>query len=388
VTAEELVAAHGSPSWLMNLEVLRDRWRTLSTTWREAWPEVEIAYSHKANRHPAVVGALAAEGAGHQVSSESEYAAARSVAAGHTVVVQGAAKSERLLALAARDDALVIADNARELDKAIAAGVRRLGLCVAQQSVGLGPGVHGVPLKDVAAIVLPRRRRGMRLEALAMHFDVFGFARRPSEARGMVGELLIAWPRPAEAYATATRALAALALRLDIHAVDVGGGFPPAPDEQVYARAVASAMGTVGYQGRLVVEPGRALVGEAVDLACTVLAEKRLQDGTRCVVVDAGIELVSGALYRWPRVDAPGAAPGETSPAMVVGPGCTYHDILHPRARLPLVAEGDVLIVRRVGAYNQSGSTEHGTRLARVLVRERDGWARWPEPAVSGAVAQ
>ena len=52
--------------------------------------------------------------------------------------------------------------------------------------------------------------------------------------------------------------------------------------------AVAAALGSSGFDGRVLVEPGRAIVGEAVELACTVRAVKHLSDGTRCVVVDAG----------------------------------------------------------------------------------------------------
>jgi diaminopimelate decarboxylase len=382
MSAADLVAAHGSPLWQINLGILRDRWRTVRATWGAVWPDVELAYSHKANRHPAIVSALAAEGAGHQVSSEYEYRLARRHGSSNrqAIIVQGAAQTDGLLHMAASDGALVVADSARELDKAAAAGVKRSGLRVTQHGVARGPSVFGVPLADVSAIVRQQRARGGDLEVLAMHFLSSGFQRPPAEVRGMVDELVLSWPRPSEEFASSARALAALALRLGIPAVDLGGGVPPSPDERVYSRAIAGALGAAGFEGRLLIEPGRSVVGEAVDLACTVLGEKRLQDGTRCLIVDAGVETVAGALFRWPHIDAPGVD-GETSPAMVVGPGSRYQDILHPAASLPPVSEGDVLVVRRVGAYNQSESTEHAAGQASVAIRDGDTWYAWPDYA-------
>ena len=57
----DIVAEYGSPLWVVNLDVLRDRWRTLAMTWRSVWPDVHIAYAYKANRHPAITRALAAQ---------------------------------------------------------------------------------------------------------------------------------------------------------------------------------------------------------------------------------------------------------------------------------------------------------------------------------------
>ncbi len=375
----DLVAQHGSPLWSVNLAVLRDRWRTLESTWNSVWPDVRIAYSHKANRHPAIVGALAAEGAGHQVSSEPEYELARSLADGdgQAIVVHDVGLSKALRERAAADGALVIADSAGALQKEIAAGVRRLGVRVTASGVGQGPALYGVPASEVAALMRGRPAGVPGLEALALHFVPSSLKRPHAEAGEMIRSLHVDWPNPPEQYATAARALASLAMRLGVPVVDIGGGFPPAPDEWLYARAVAGALGAVGFDGRLIVEPGRALAGEVVDLVCTVCELKRLEDGTRCVVVDAGLELVPGGLFRWPHIDALEPAEGPETPAMVIGSHSRSHDILHPAANLPPVAEGDLLVLRRVGAYNQSESTEHGALQAAVVVRDGDDWARW-----------
>jgi diaminopimelate decarboxylase len=90
MSVADLLAEHGSPLWLANLDVVRDRQRSFTAAWRAEWPDVEIAYSHKANRLPAILRTLAEKGIGHQVACEAEYCLARSVADadGRSIVVR------------------------------------------------------------------------------------------------------------------------------------------------------------------------------------------------------------------------------------------------------------------------------------------------------------
>lgn len=132
MSVADLLAEHGSPLWLANLDIVRDRARAFAEAWRSAWPDVEIAYSLKANRLPAILRAVGEQGIGHQVGSEAEYRLARVVAdaEGRSIVVQGPAKPPALLEMAAADNALVIADSLAELRRLAAAGVRRVGVRV------------------------------------------------------------------------------------------------------------------------------------------------------------------------------------------------------------------------------------------------------------------
>ena len=376
VSVADVLSEHGSPLWLANLDVVRDRWRSFTAAWENVWPEVEVAYCYQANRMPAILRTLAAAGAGHMVACEAEYVLARTVvrAPGKRIIVQGPYKSVGLLESAARDGALVVADSEDDLRRATAAGVRRLGLRVETAAVGHGPSHYGVPEAKVTAAHRDAAARGLRLEALAFHLPVTGFERPLSQVGQFTEAVVTRWPQPPERYATATRLVASLAVRLGVPVVDVGGGMPPAPDEQLYARTVAGALGAVGFEGRLLAEPGRAIVGEAVELACTVRAVKRLSDGTRCVVVDAGTDLLPGVRWRWPHVDAPYATGPSVGPALIAGALCAHLEILHPRVELPAVAEGEVLLIRRVGAYNQSQSTQSGDLRPAVIARDRGGW--------------
>ena len=99
MTPRELVAAHGSPLWLVDLDRVRRRVREFRAAWERHVPDVEVAYSYKTNRLPAILLAVADEGAAPEVVSHAEYLLARDVvgAPGDTIVVNGPAKPDGLL---------------------------------------------------------------------------------------------------------------------------------------------------------------------------------------------------------------------------------------------------------------------------------------------------
>jgi diaminopimelate decarboxylase len=212
------------------------------------------------------------------------------------------------------------------------------------------------------------------VEALSTHLVSTDFDRD-------TGRVVVSWPRAAGEHAAAAGVLASLADALaddghPIATIDLGGGFPPAAATGEHARAVACALDERGFAGELLLEPGRALVADAVDLALSVVAVKTLAGGERCLVCDAGTNFLPGALTSPPRIEAPGAH-GPTAPTLVTGPLCLNVDVIHPRAQLPQLGPGAVLVARAVGAYQQSASTQFGEAPPRVVHRV-DG--RWTAP--------
>jgi diaminopimelate decarboxylase len=159
MTPAELMAEHGSPLWLVDLDRVRARLREFRDTWARAWPDVEVAYSYKTNRLPAILRALAAEGAGHEVVCEAEYALARDAigAAGPDIIVNGPVKPDALLERAALDGALVVVDSQPELERAARAGVERIGLRVALPGIGVEPTRFGI-----APALVPRAAAAAR----------------------------------------------------------------------------------------------------------------------------------------------------------------------------------------------------------------------------------
>ena len=266
---------------------------------------VEVAYSYKTNRLPAILRALAAEGAGHEVVCEAEYALARDAigAAGPDVIVNGPVKSDALLERAAGDGALVVVDSEPELERAARAGVERVGLRVALPGIGVEPTRFGIAPARVPEAAARARALGLDLEALSAHLVSTGFERPLAGAARLGAAITVQWPPPPAGHARGRGAPGGPGRRPRRRGDRPRRRLPGGAGRGRHAAAVADALRAAGFTGRLILEPGRALVTDAVALAFSVVAIKPLDDGTRCVVVDAGTNLLPGTLWSWPRIE-------------------------------------------------------------------------------------
>ena len=311
----------------------------------------------------------------------AEYALARDVVGveGPRITVNGPAKPDALLARAAADGALVIADSAPELERLALAGVTRAGLRIGLPGPEGTPSRFGIAPAQVVAAGHRARDLGLTLEVLHVHLVSTDFRAQlgaaGSPTQTLAANVRVGWAKAPAVHARAATILARLAAELGVAAIDIGGGIPAAPSARAdaHAAAVADALHAAGFAGRLMLEPGRALVADAVDLACTVAAVKTLGDGSTCAVLDAGTNLLPGTLWAWPRLEALAPRPGET-PTLVAGPLCLNIDVLAPAAALGELAAGDVLMARAVGAYQQVQSTEFGDLRPAVVARDGGSW--------------
>jgi diaminopimelate decarboxylase len=358
-----------SPVWVADVERFSSNLRAFTAAWRAHWPHARVAYSYKTNRLVGFLHAAELAGAGAEVACEAEYELAIRVVETdpRKIVVDGPAKPDTLLARAGAGDALVLADSVAELERAAAQGVTRVGLRVANESFTGALTRFGIAPGEIPAAARAAARLGLTVEALSTHLVSTDFD--PAS-----GRVLVSWPRPPGEHARAAALLARLAgeLRADGHPIDVldlGGGFPPAPAVAAHARLVADALRGGAFDGTLLLEPGRALVADAVDLVFTVVAVKTLADSSRCLVCDAGTNFLPAALSAPPRIEALDAH-GPLSPALVTGPLCLNVDVIHPRAELPPLAPGARLVARSVGAYQQVAATQFGEPPPPVVVRD------------------
>jgi diaminopimelate decarboxylase len=382
VSVAALLAEHGSPLWLADVDRARERLAGLRAAWSAVWPDVEIAYSYKTNRTTAFLRAFADDDAGAEVVCAAEYALARDVVGveGPRITVNGPAKPDALLARAAADGALVIADSAPELERLAVAGVVRAGLRVGLPGPQGTPSRFGIAPADVVSAGRRARDLGLALELLHAHLVSTDFtAQLGAEGpptRTLAASVRVGWAKAPAVHAQAASILAGLAAELGgVDAIDIGGGIPaaPSPAADAHAAAVAGALRAAGFGGRLMLEPGRALVADAVDLACTVVAVKTLADGSPCAVLDAGTNVLPGALWAWPRLEALEPRAG-SPPTLVAGPLCLNIDVVAPAAALGELAVGDVLMARDVGAYQQVQATQFGDLRPAVVARDGGTW--------------
>lgn len=156
--------------------------------------------------------------------------------------------------------------------------------------------------------------------------------------------------------------------------IDLGGGVgivydnETVPDLKAYAEAVGKLMN--GRPLKLMLEPGRSLVGNAGTLLTRVEFVKQGEE-KNFVIVDAAMnDLMRPALYEaYHHIEV--VEPGNEAPftADVVGPVCETGDFLGKNRTLACAA-GDLLAVRSAGAYASSMAGNYNTRnrAAEVLV--------------------
>lgn len=157
---------------------------------------------------------------------------------------------------------------------------------------------------------------------------------------------------------------------VNLRHLDIGGGLgisyqnerPPEPEQ--YVQAIRERLRQRGEtELTLVLEPGRAIAGNAGVLLTRVEYLKNTP-GHHFAVVDAAMnDLIRPALYdAWQEVVA--VAPRNKDAAKlwdIVGPVCETGDTLAKQRKLSL-QEGDLLAIRSSGAYGFSMSSNYNSR--------------------------
>ncbi len=154
-------------------------------------------------------------------------------------------------------------------------------------------------------------------------------------------------------------------LGIDYH----GGDFDAAAKVQEYAAAIERAL--MGFEGQLLMEPGRFLVAQAGALVARVLQVKRNGKKT-FVIADAAMnDLIRPALYQAHHEIVPvRPRAGRPRTVDVVGPVCETGDFFARDRKLAPVEPGDLVALLDAGAYGMAQSSNYNTRMraAEVLV--------------------
>ena len=123
----------------------------------------------------------------------------------------------------------------------------------------------------------------------------------------------------------------------------------------------------------LILESGRAVVDDTQVLIASVVGGKRLPDGRRAVVLDAGTNLLFTAF--WYRHKVKLTAPNQGLPAdtALFGPLCMNIDEVRASIQLPPLKPGDRLLFKSVGAYNNSQWMQFIEYRPNVVLVDRHG---------------
>ncbi len=380
VAIEDIAAAVGTPVYVYSTATLERHFRTFAGSFDGL--DATICYAVKANSNIAVIRALADLGAGADVVSGGELRAALTagVPAGR-IVFSGVGKTRDEMAAALTAGVMQINVESEPELEALGGVARSLGVRApvairinpdvdahthAKITTGLGENKFGIEW-TVAHRVYAR--------AAAMpEIDVVGTAAH-------IGSQLTDLEPFREAFLR-LRDLVVM-LRADGHRIrtlDLGGGLgipygneeAPIPAPSAYAGVVRETVGDLGC--RLILEPGRLLVGNAGALATRIVYVK--EGATRTfVIVDAAMnDLLRPTLYNAHHAIVPVTEPpanAKTRPVDIVGPICETGDTFGTGRPLPPVAAGDLLVIRTAGAYGAVMASTYNMRplVAEVLVK-------------------
>jgi diaminopimelate decarboxylase len=380
VALDDIAAHVGTPFYCYSTATLARHYTVFADALAKAGLDATICFALKANPNIAVVRTLAELGAGADVVSEGELRQA--LAAGvppARIVFSGVGKTRR------------------ELEFAVAKGIMQI-------NVESEPELQA--LSDIAAA------RGVRMPiALRVNPDVDAGTHAKITTGKKENKFGIEWTRAHEVYRKANalpgvevvgiachigsqlteiapfreafhrvRDLVAIlrADGIDIRRLDLGGGLgvpyenetPPHPDQ--YAEAIRSTLGDLGC--RIVLEPGRLLVGNAGIMVSRVVYVK--EGATRTfVIVDAAMnDLMRPALYDAHHAIEPVIQAGPDTPTRlvdVVGPVCETGDTFARQRPLPPLGAEDLIVFRTAGAYGAAMSSTYNSRplIPEVLVK-------------------
>jgi len=389
---EALVKKHGTPLFIYSQHTLEDHFAKLEAALAPL--DHLVCYAIKANSNQAVLRTFAALGAGFDIVSQGELE--RVIAAGGNpgaCVFAGVGKTEAEIEFALRQGIYSLnAESEPELER-INRVAARLKL-VAPVAVRVNPNVDahthakittgtyenkfGIALEQIESVYTRASKlRNLRLAGLQMH----------------IGSQLTEVAPFEEAVRRITPLVQRLAERHHLEFLSIGGGlgivYQPALESgpsawwrtakakdiltpALYGERLVPLLKPLGL--RVLIEPGRFLVGNAGILVTRVEYVKRTGKKTFAIVDAAMNDLIRPAFYdAYHQIVPLRARAGRLVSTDVVGPICESGDYFCKDRPLPKVAEGDYLALLSAGAYGSVMASNYNSRslAAEVLVRGR-----------------
>jgi|SRR5579883_1299561 len=168
-----------------------------------------------------------------------------------------------------------------------------------------------------------------------------------------------------------------------VDSIDVGGGlgvcYRAGRDQPIavndYVDVIRAEL--AGFDGRILLEPGRWLVAEAGVLLTRVIRTKQGRQRGFLVVDAAMTELLRPSLYdAWHDIAPVTPEPRPAQIYDVVGPVCETGDTFAVARELPRCEPGDLLMIKTTGAYGASMASNYNSRpLAAEVLLDRGRYA-------------
>jgi len=383
VALRRIADAVGTPVYVYSFKTLLGHLRKLQAAFRTLRPL--ICFSVKANGNLAILRLLVRHGAGLDIVSGGElYRALRVGCPPSRIVFASVGKTPQEIRAAVRAGIFCFnVESAPELE-AIDAIARRMRTRV-RVALRINPDVEAHTHRYIRTGIAESKFGIDPRTALELlrHHEAFPSVRLIGLHLHIGSQISEATPFIQAITRIARLLKQARPFGVPLEWLNLGGGLgiiyrderPQTP--QAFARAVLPLLKPLRV--RLILEPGRFIVGNAGVLVTEVLYVKHSR-GKRFAVVDAGMnDLLRPALYGAYHEVIPTQAHRPSADGKsrydVVGPVCESADVLAQGRRLGAVRPGQRLAVLGAGAYGSTMASNYNGRLrpAEVLVREH----RW-----------
>ncbi|MDB4869792.1 MAG: diaminopimelate decarboxylase [Gemmatimonadales bacterium] len=358
----------GTPAYVYSARAIREHYAQL----RDAMSGIDarLHYSVKANSSIAILSLLRELGAGLDIVSGGElYRALQAGYTGRDIVFSGVGKTEREMEEAIRAQVLLFNVESEQELHVLNAVSKRLGV-KAPVALRVNPEVlvdtphpytrtgekgmkFGIPFDEALSVAkVAATLPNIQLLGLDMHVgsQISQFA--PYEV-GL--QRLLHLRREIEKDTNA-----------HLEWLDIGGGLAVTYDAERsvdvrhFGEVISALVSGAGL--KIILEPGRFLVGNAGVLLTRVLYRKR-SGGKEFIITDAGMtDLLRPSHYNaFHRIDAVKPT-GRTTVADVVGPICESGDFLALDRQIDDAQPGDLLAVQSTGAYGFVMSSNYNSR--------------------------
>lgn len=332
-----------SPCLAMSRTVIREK----AAQCGAGIPGVSVYYAVKANDDPEVVRTVAETGMGFEVGSVAELNEVLHIGVPpERVISSNPIKSPEFIQYAVSRGVRTFAfDSRAEVDKLVrlAPGCEAVVRLAVPNEGSDWPlsGKFGVEFGPAVELLAYAKVKG--LNAVGVNFHV-----------GSQCTNLYAWDTALGLAAKLFDEARDIGLAFDL--VNLGGGYPsqylkPIPAIPDFEDRIVKSLARWFPQGvRLMIEPGRFLVGEAGVFVTRVIGKAQRQDGL-WVMVDVGVfnglaEALGGIRYPWRTLRE-----GRKTKVILAGPSCDGFDVIDREVEIVEPEVGDVVLCLTAGAY-------------------------------------
>lgn len=387
IAVKDLSKKFGSPLFVFSEKKIKENQKKLQRIFKTRYPKVQFAWSYKTNYLDAVCSVFHQEGSWAEVVSEFEYDRARNLGIeGEHIIFNGPEKSTTALEKAVRDKAKIHIDHFDELYQLIElvekSNVTANVAIRVNMDVGIYPKWDRFGLNyenDEAEQALRRIAVTKNLNLVGLHTHIGTYIMSTEPYRAAVTKLVELANKLKEKY------------DIVLDYIDVGGGLPSnntlkgqyldaeqiLPSHEQYADAITSPLFNLSYSTEelpvLILESGRALIDNAGYLISTVIANKRLSDGRRAVVIDAGVNYLFTSYWFKHKVAPAQHGTSFTENSTIYGPLCMNIDCIREEIILPPLKRGDQVVIFNIGAYNVTQWMQFITLRPNIVMTLEDG---------------